>query len=703
MSRMLMTRCVRVAARVAALSIVAAAFAAAQSSSPDSTRSPSDSVRRVEGVLVQAIRGGAFAPIAQTTLQRSAISRRNLGQDVPLLLQGATPSLTAHTETGTPWGYSYLRLRGMDQTRINITIDGVPLNDPEDQVLYFANFADLMANVQSVQVQRGIGTSSAGTASFAGSINFETMPVARANAGGDAQLQVGAFGSQRVSASFHSGLTDSRLALYGRAGALRTNGYRRNSGVEGRSAFMGAGWFGDRDIIKLSVLAGLLGDTLSYVGATRDEVARDRRFNPLDPDETDRFTQQMVSLSHSRILGPSSSLSTTVYRNSANGSYDFFALPDRYRYNLQHWWYGVTSAVNTQQGRYRLNAGINANTYERAHRAYLEPSTALYENTGHKDDASTFAKVTIDVAGTQWFVDLQGRWARFSYEPDVAAGITARDQSWAFFNPRVGVSQSLASGMRAFVSWGVSQREPARSDLLAGEDDLNSGNVAALGDLSRVKPESVRDLELGVIMTRPTFDVSANLYNMAFRNDIARIGPPTASGAIPRRNVGSSYRRGIEVDGAFRGIPRLVVSGNATWSANRIREFVDSTGTVDPRIEVVSDIRTYRNTQPLLTPRFVSTHRADWQISNLVSLGVEGRYQSRAYLDNTNLPGRVLPAFHVVDATARWQQGRYEVTLRGANLGDHQGFGSGAVSSDGTVRYFVLPPRSLFVTFGATW
>lgn len=145
-------------------------------------------------MLVNAIRAGNEAPIAQKTIGRAAITARHFGQDVPMLLMQAAPSMTAHTETGTQWGYSYLRLRGLDQTRINITIDGVPLNDPEDQVLYFANLADLMSNVQSVQVQRGVGTSTAGTASYAGSINFETMPVARKQRSGDVEVQLGSLG-----------------------------------------------------------------------------------------------------------------------------------------------------------------------------------------------------------------------------------------------------------------------------------------------------------------------------------------------------------------------------------------------------------------------------------------------------------------------------------------------------------------------------
>ena len=425
----------------ASLAVAIPASLAAQAAPParrDSTVR-TDSAQRIDRVLVSAIRASDAAPIAQKTISRDVITERHFGQDVPLLLQGASPSLTAHTETGTSWGYSYLRLRGIDQTRINITIDGVPLNDMEDQVLYFANFADLMGNVQTVQVQRGVGTSTAGTASFAGSVNFETAPVPLKDASGDVSLQLGSFGAQRLSGTFRSGLTDSRLAVYGRASALRTNGYRDHAGVEGRSAFVSAGWFGDRTIVKATALAGLLEDTLSYVGATLDELRANRRFNPLSPDERDKFGQQMLALSVSHAVSDATTVNTTVYRNSASGNYDYFYLPDRYRYSLDHTWYGVTSAVNVQRATTQFSAGINANTYARAHRAYLQPDPApLYDNTGHKQDASAFAKVSIDQGRLRWFADLQGRWAKFRYEPDANAGIGEAVGRLAVLQPEAG-------------------------------------------------------------------------------------------------------------------------------------------------------------------------------------------------------------------------------------------------------------------------
>ena len=242
-----------------------------------------DSAHALETVTVQAIRARDAAPISQKTMDREAIEERHHGQDVPLLLQG-TPSLTIKSETGTPWGYSYIRLRGMEHRRINFTLDGIPLNDPEDHVLYFADFPDLGNSLQSVQVQRGVGTSSNGVAAYAGSVNMESISLATAKRGADVQLQAGAFASRRVSAEATSGVLANGLSFYGRASALRTNGYRRHAGIEGRSAFFSGAWFGKRDVVKVTATAGLFADTMAYTGASLAQIAQDRRFNPLRPD-----------------------------------------------------------------------------------------------------------------------------------------------------------------------------------------------------------------------------------------------------------------------------------------------------------------------------------------------------------------------------------------------------------------------------------
>ena len=186
---------------IALLAALAVAPAALSAQHPDSIRTRRDTVppRTLEAVTVAAIRARDDAAVSAKVLAGAELERRSFGQDIPLVLQG-TPSLTSYSETGNYWGYSYIRMRGIDQSRINLTIDGIPLNDPEDQVLYFADFPDLTNSISSIQIQRGVGTSAPGTASYGGSINFQTVPVATTRRSGQMQLQGGSFGSGRASA-----------------------------------------------------------------------------------------------------------------------------------------------------------------------------------------------------------------------------------------------------------------------------------------------------------------------------------------------------------------------------------------------------------------------------------------------------------------------------------------------------------------------
>lgn len=649
----------------------------------------SPSPRALERVTVTAIRGGSAdegAPVSQRTLTRDEIEQRSFGQEVPLLIQG-TPSITSYAETGNYWGYSYVRMRGIDQSRINLTIDGIPLNDPEDQVLYFADFPDLASSLESVQIQRGVGTSSAGTASFAGSMNFETAPLASAP---EARLQLegGSFGSKRGEAEYHSGLLSNGLAFYGRLTDLQSTGYRYHSGVLGRSGLVSAGYFGARDVVKVMATAGLLHDTLSYLAVPDTDLAHDRRINPLQPDELDRFGEQIVSAAYTRLFGDAS-LSTTLYRISSRGNYDVAIDPDLWNYHLDFVWYGLTSAWTWQRDRLRVNAGVNANRYARDHYAFVRPDLVhdVYFNTGHKDDASGFAKVSYDIGQATLFGDLQARQAQFRYIPDIHADITQQSISWTFLNPRTGLTYRLTPGFSAYASYGATSREPARLDMLAGFDNLDTSNVAFVGDFSRVKPETVHDVESGITISTSDLHVQANLFSMNFRNEIAPIGALSYQGLPLRKNVHSSYRRGIELDASYRLTPTLKASANATLMRARIADYTDD-----------SSGESFHDVEPLLTPSVVTGQRIEWNAARSISLWAEGRYTGQSHLDNTGNPTLILPAAYVVDASAVLHlKSRYALEIRGNNLADSKRYGSG-YGSGNTPYYYVLPPRNVFVT-----
>ena len=589
---------------IVALAIGSPLSAAAQAR--DTARTRADSAHALEAVTVSAIRARGEAPISKSILQLDDIEERQHGQDIPLLLQG-TPSLTIKSETGTPWGYSYIRLRGMEHRRINFTLDGIPLNDPEDHVLYFADFPDLANSLQSVEVQRGVGTSSTGVAAYAGSVNLETMSLASAPRALEAQLQAGSFDSRRGSVEYSSGLMPNRTAFYARASALTTDGYRRHAGIDARSVFVSGGYFGERDVVKLIATAGVFADTMAYTGATLDEIGVDRRHNPLRPDETDRFVEQVTGLTYVRALGTGSSLSTMLYRIAADGAFNVCidrcdqSTADLWKFRLDFSWYGATSAWTFERDRVRVDVGANANTYARDHHAYVLPdeATPLYLNTGHKSDASGFAKLAYDALGGRatLFGDVQLRTARFRYTPDANAGIAGASIDWTFVNPKLGATYRLTPALSLYASYGVNSREPSREDMFGGFDNLDTTNEAFVGSLGNVRPERAQDLEAGITMRAPRVGVQANVFDMRFRNEILPIGELSYIGTPLRVNVPSSYRRGVELDFTLAPLPILTTAINATLMTSRIREYTDRDGT------------TFRDVPALLTPQFQSAQR----------------------------------------------------------------------------------------------
>jgi iron complex outermembrane recepter protein len=686
---------------LAASAAFACAVGTASAQQPTDTirtdRARTDSLapsRTLEGVTVRAIRADGAAPIAQTTIALRAIQKRNFAQDLPLLLQGASPAITAHSESGTNWGYSYLRLRGIDQSRINLSIDGIPLNDPEDQVFYFANFADLTSSLQSVQVQRGVGTTGTGTASFAGSVNLETKSVLGAPRGAAAELQAGSFGARRVMVEGSAGPLGGGFASAVRLSALRTNSFRRNAGVEGLSGLAQIAWLGSRDMIKLMVLAGRLRDTLSYLAVPVDQLQRDRRINPLTPDEQDRFSQSLIALSHTRQLRSKTQFASTLYRIAAGGNYDIrFDSSTIGNFRLDSDWYGVTSVMSMQRDAMTLSVGVNANTYARDHSNFIRPdlATANYLNTGHKQDISAFSKLALTSGALTWFADLQFRHARFRYEPD--ARISSRtaeplSTSWTFLNPKLGLTWRATPRAELFASVGRTTREPTRSDMLAGNDDITPIALTDLGGLQGVKPERVTDTEFGIRLRSARTTLELNAFRMDFRNEIARIGALSPLGVELRSNVASSLRQGVEFDLRSTPIRAVSLTTIGAVSYNRIREFTWRNGTVTAFRGDVA---------PLLTPAVTGTQRIDWRASKWVEVGVEARFQGRSFLQNDGDERLTLPSFWMIDAMLRMPLGAHDVSIRGTNLGNSQQFGSGYVLL-GVPNYFILPPRSVFVT-----
>ena len=641
----------------------------------------------LERVTVAALRADRDAPISAQTVDRAEIEARSFGQEAPLLLAN-TPNFTSYAEQGGYSGYSYIRLRGIDQTRINLTLDGIPLNDPEDEVFYFADLPGMMGSMQSVQIQRGVGTSTNGTASYGGSINFESASLTGTPAGGHVEVGGGDWNTRRGAVDYATGLLPNRLAFYARASDQSTDSYREHAGDMSHSGFFSGGYFGDRNIVKITAMSGQEHSQLAYDASDVATLAIDRRDNPLSPDERDDFGESLGSVTYTRLINPSSSLSTTVYGVTATGYYDVI-YGETDRYHLDFWWNGVTSTYTYRGDHARLDAGVNAENYHRDHYDYTLPdlSTRVYSNRGMKREASAFVKGSYDVGSWTLFGDVQARDAWWRYVPDANAGIAAQSISWRFLNPKVGATYHIAPSWSAYASYGVNGREPARGDMLAGFDNLDTSNVAFVGRFDRVRPETAHDLEAGVRYAGHRVTLDADAYDMEFRNEIAAIGALSYQGLPLRKNVPSSTRRGLEASIAWRPAPAWTLSANGAVSHNWIAAYTDDASGA-----------TYYDVPPLLTPKLSSNQRVAYAAGHGIGLALEGRFTGQSFLANDGNLAFTLPAAYVTDAQIGWRApgSRVDVTLFVNNLGNVDRYGSGY--TDGTTSYYYpLPLRNLYL------
>jgi iron complex outermembrane recepter protein len=654
------------------------------------------SVRSLEGVTVTALRaegarpGGA--PISQRIVTQEEIERRYSGQEMPLLLT-ATPSVTAYSDGGAFSNYTYMRLRGIDQTRINITLDGVPLNDQEDQGVFFSNLPDFGTSVQSVQIQRGVGTSSQGTASYAGSVNFESIALANGPRRGELQLSRGAFNTTRGSAEWQSGLLPNKFAFYGRVSALDTDGYRHHSGNKSQGGFVSAGYFGERTSAKLTLISGVSRNQESYLASSIEALRADPRDNPLTKEERDRFTQTVISASATHLVGAHSTASATAYSLLEGGDYDVRIGEELWNFNLESRVVGAFTTWNYQRGALTLNTGVHGNTYYRDHFLFIRPNLRdrIYSNTGEKDEASAFVKTSYDVGRVTLFGDAQVRHVWYRYLPDAQAGISKASTDWSFFNPKIGVTYLARPSLSFYASIGTNGREPTRNDMFAGFDNVDTTNADFVGPLSRVRPERVRDVEAGVSWRARALDVRANVFAMSFHNEITPIGELSYIGLPLRKNVASSYRRGVEVDALYRGFSRIVLGTNLTWSHNRIAEYTDDAAQ-----------QTYRDVTPLLTPAVITNQSAELQLTDMVTVGLDGRYVSRSFLSNTGDSRFVTPPFYMADATLSWRIGTYTLLAQLRNIADREIF-TGGYTDGVTSYYYPMARRNLIVTVRAAF
>jgi len=613
--------------------VLAVAFSGtAQTPPPDPTTDPQFS----ETIVVSAIRADESTPVTKTDIPREEIEEQYHGQDVPLLLRDA-PSINAYAESGVGGaGYSYISLRGVAPTRINFTLDGVPLADSEDMGTYFVDFPDLARSLQSIQIQRGVGTSTFGTPSFGGSVNMESIDLATEQKV-EATIGAGSCGNRQISAGYHSGRLPGDFAFYTRLSFLENDGYRDNSATKQRNIFFSASKPVGDALLRLTGFSGHEDQQLSFYATDALTLESDPRANPLRAEEKDSFGYDLAQIQYIRPLGAGSDMTASAYYQRGYGWYRLFDFgTDVLReYGLDGRLLGTLLTYAHTSGALTLNTGLHANRFQRDHtRDDLSLDTRDYANDGVKQEVNAFAKVSYDLGRWNLYGDAQVRRTAFDYHGDV----DIPSISWTFFNPKIGARYALSAQASVYASAGLSTREPTRNDLFLGED-----NPTIVHDLNAVRPERVNDFEAGWSWRNARFDVEANVYAMEFRNEIAATGELSGIGLALRRNVDRSYRRGLELDATWRATPALRLRTSANLSRNRIREWTQF---------VEGQALVFRNVEPLLTPSLIVNQAVDYTPNARFTIGAVGRWIGRSYLDNTN--GLEAPAYFAADTNASY-------------------------------------------------
>ena len=635
-------------------------------------------------LIVRAVRAGETVPFARAEIDDEDIAEANLGQDVPFLLRW-TPGAVVTSDAGTGIGYTGIRIRGSDPTRINVTINGIPLNDAESQGVFWVNTPDFLSSVSSIQVQRGVGTSTNGAGAFGASINLSTMTRPSDKPSIGVQASAGSFGTLRGNVEAKTGLLKNGWFAEGRLSRIHSDGYIDRATADLQSWFGKVGFQSDKQSLTLLGFGGnevtyqaWNGVPVQYIDdpelRTFNSVGMEKPGEPYD-NEVDNYTQRHAQLHYANQLSRYWTLGAAAHYTEGFGyfeqykadqllvDYNFpvFTFPPLERRDvirrlwLDNDFYGFTANVEeTGVGKYRFQAGIAANRYEGDHfgRAalasedYETTNGQFYQNDAVKDDFNTFAKINFpfDVF-EKWmgYGDLQYRRVNYTFEGQTREnGFVDQTVNYNFLNPKAGIFFQPDDNFNAYASFAVGAKEPNRNDLVDSSPE------------SRPVPERLFDLELGFEQRWANAALAVNLYNMDYRDQLVVTGELNDVGEYTRVNVPDSYRRGVELTAGWQFAPRFDVQGNLAVSQNRVvrfTEFIDDWDTFG-QIPV-----RHENTPLALSPAVVTGFELGYQILGQrdavdrtgLRVSLLNKYVGKQYLDNTGNENTTLDPYFFSD------------------------------------------------------
>lgn len=623
-------------------------------------------------VIISAVKVPLNSPTSFNNITKAEIQNQNLGQDIPYLLRNL-PSLVVTSDAGAGVGYTGLRIRGSDMTRINITLNGIPYNDPESQGVFWVNMPDFTSSIESIQVQRGVGTSTNGAAAFGASINIETLNM-NADAYGELNSSAGSFNTFKNSVSFGTGLLNGKFTIDGRLSKITSDGYIDRAYADLKSYYLSAAYYGKNTIIKFINFSGKEKTYQAWYGVPKSMLATNRTFNPYTyENETDNYQQDNYQLLFSQKINTNLHLNTALHYTKGRGYYEQYKEGRSFADYLlndvnigdititetdliqQKWldndFYGLTYSLKYNKSGIRAVLGGGWNRYDGGHFgeviwAQYASDGALkhrwYDNTGIKKDFNIYAKVNYTLSDLSIYGDVQYRNVNYSINGthDDLRDIS-QSHNFDFFNPKFGLYYKLNQSADIFASVAISNREPNRSNY---RDADNSNTPMA---------EKLIDYEFGYKFKSTTYAFELNAFYMDYKDQLVLTGEINNVGAAIMTNVPESYRLGLEFNGGIQLTDNLKWNINASLSKNKIKNFTAYVDNWSPPYEQIEDV--IGDTDLSFSPSFIAGSNFELEAIKDLKISINSKYVSRQYIDNSANVDRSIDPYFVTDLNINYR------------------------------------------------
>jgi iron complex outermembrane recepter protein len=630
----------------------------------------------LQPVEILAVRAAENAPFAKTNISQKDIEKNNLGVDLPLLLN-QTPSIVTSSDAGNGVGYTGMRIRGTDITRINVTLNGIPYNDAESQGSFFVDLPDFASSLNSIQIQRGVGTSTNGSGAFGATINLATNDINK-NFYAELNNSAGSFNTWKNTFKFGSGIIGKHFTIDGRLSRISSDGYIDRATSDLKSYYASAAFIDNKNSLRFNVFSGKEKTYQAWYGVPENLLKTNRTYNsagtekpgtPYD-NETDNYLQTHYQLFYNRQFSPYWKANTALFLTRGKGYYEqykanaklsSYGLPDYNDGNstishtdmirrlwLDNYFYGSIFSVQHQKNRTQFTAGGGWNKYDGKHYgqviwAKVQNAVPInhkwYNNDAFKTDFNLFTKWA-EQWDSHWqsYADIQLRTVSYTINGfRNNPGLFVKN-NYTFFNPKLGITYS-GNNWKLYGSYALAQKEPNRDDF---ENTVTQ----------QPRPETLNDIEIGVEKKAARYSWNINGYYMHYKNQLVLVGNVNDVGAYTRINVPKSYRLGIELIGAATVNNYVNIAGNLTLSRNRIKNYTEL---IDDYDNGGTKSNFYPSTNISFSPAVVGGATINIIPFTNAEVSLIGKYVGRQYLDNTSQTSRSLNPYYVQDVRLSYQ------------------------------------------------